>query len=150
MRDAPEHTNFGERSQQYPQCELKGNLDPRVVHGEHGKVGPLLIWEGLGLIVERLDGGEAGRCRGFGLLKLTFPSNTTEQEKQTHRKYCPGLKQQRGPHFHNTHFKCFRALNTGEVSGLGKEVCRQTSKYQLKNMMSSCETQSLKSSVFTD
>lgn len=65
VSDAPKHTNFGERSQQYPQRELKGDLDPRVVHGKHGKVGPLLVWEGLGLIVERFDGGEAGRCCWF-------------------------------------------------------------------------------------
>lgn len=65
MSDAPKHTNFGERGQQYPQCKLKGDLDPRVVHGKHRKVGPLLVREGLGLIVQRFVGREAGRRRRF-------------------------------------------------------------------------------------
>lgn len=78
-------TNFGKGGQQNPQCELKGDLDPRVVHGEHGEVGALLAGEGLRLIVERFDGGDAGRRRSFGLLSLTFPSQAAEQEQQNHR-----------------------------------------------------------------
>lgn len=101
MNDAPKCTNFGKGGQQYPQGELEGDLDPRVVHGKHREVGSLLVGEGLGFIVEGFDSGEAGWGTRFGLLKLTFSPTAAEEEEQNHPSLGPCLKPFRSPHFQN-------------------------------------------------